>query len=83
MDGCPTGLMHPGKHEHPFRPGLSLTSPFFPVSFCEQGTGTCFLVTMLPVGASLLLGAWNFPVSSGGEGKSPGQIEAGAFGKEK
>lgn len=38
---------------------------------------------MVPVGASLLVGAWNFPVSSGEEGKSPARIEAGAFGREK
>lgn len=38
---------------------------------------------MVPVGASSPLGAWNFPVSSGEEGKSPTWIEAGASGKEK
>lgn len=38
---------------------------------------------MVLVGASSLLGAWNFRVSSGEEGKTPARIEAGAFGKEK
>lgn len=38
---------------------------------------------MVPVGASLLLGAWNFPVISGEEGKSPAWIKAGAIDKEK
>lgn len=38
---------------------------------------------MAPVGASSLLGAWNFPVSSGEEGKNPARIGTGAFDKEK